>query len=62
MPTPSSLPPAVLDEDLQIVRATLASICDEVNRLSPTAGHALTDALERIDVAHEEFLRASSDE
>lgn len=51
-------PPQVLDEDLQIVRATLASISDEVNRLSPHAGSAVHAALEKIDEAHEEFQRA----
>lgn len=54
-----SLPPQVIDEDLQIVRATLATICDEVNRLSPHAGRAVTDALEKIDEAHAEFIRSA---
>ncbi|WP_158305458.1 hypothetical protein [Opitutus terrae] len=53
------MPPHVLDEDLQIVRATLASISDEVHRLSPVAGEAVSDALAKIDEAHEEFLRHS---
>ncbi len=54
-----SLPPQVLDEDLQIVRATLATICEDVNRLSPNAGQAVSEALEKIDEAHAEFVRAS---
>ena len=53
-PAPS---PQVLDEDLQIVRATLASISDDVNRLSPHAGQAVNDALVKIDEAHAEFVR-----
>jgi hypothetical protein len=55
----SSLSPQILDEDLQIVRATLASISDDVNRLSPHAGQAVHDALEKIDKAHAEFVRSS---
>jgi hypothetical protein len=54
-PSPS---PQVLDEDLQIVRATLASISDDVNRLSPHAGQAVSDALIKIDEAHAEFVRS----
>lgn len=53
------LSPQVLDEDLQIVRATLATISDDVNRLSPHAGQAVHDALEKIDEAHAEFVRSS---
>lgn len=58
----ASLPPEVLDDDLQLVRATLASICDDVRRLSPFAGQSLFDALTRIDEAHEEFVRSSNDD
>ena len=54
-PAPS---PQVLDEDLQIVRATLASISDDVNRLSPPAGQAVNDALAKIDEAHAQFVRS----
>ena len=57
-PSPS-LTPQTLDEDLQIVRATLATISDDVNRLSPHAGHAVSVALEKIDEAHAEFVRSS---
>jgi len=59
MDAPSSLPPHVLDEDLQIVRATLATISGDVSRLSPDAGRAVSDALEKIDEAHAEFVRSS---
>lgn len=62
MDHPSSLPPQILDEDLQIVRATLATISDDVNRLSPQAGQAVHDALRKIDEAHAEFVRSSHDE
>ena len=55
----SPLSPQILDEDLQIVRATLASISDDVNRLSPHAGQAVHDAMEKIDEAHAEFVRNS---
>jgi hypothetical protein len=54
------LPPQVLDEDLQIVRATLAAIRDDVSRLSPPAGQAVVDALDKIDAAHAEFVRCSA--
>ena len=57
LPCPS---PQVLDEDLQIVRATLASISEDVNRLSPNAGQAVNDALVKIDEAHAEFVRSAS--
>lgn len=57
----ASLPPQVLDEDLQIVRATLAAICDDVSRLSPHAGQAVSDAMGKIDEAHAEFVRSSDD-
>jgi hypothetical protein len=60
MDKPSSFSPQVLDEDLQIVRATLATISDDVEKLSPTAGRAVHDAMKKIDQAHAEFLRASS--
>lgn len=59
MEYPSTLPPQVLDEDLQIVRATLASISSDVQRLSPQAGQAVCDALDKIDEAHAEFVRSA---
>jgi hypothetical protein len=60
MDTRSSLPAYVLDQDLQIVRATLATISEDVNRLSPPAGRAVHDALEKIDQAHAEFVRSAN--
>jgi hypothetical protein len=61
MDAPHSLSPQVLDEDLQIVRATLATISEDVNRLSPNAGRAVHDAMEKIDEAHAEFVRHSNE-
>jgi hypothetical protein len=57
----SPISPQVLDEDLQIVRSTLASIVDDVSSLSAQAGDAVRDALERIDVAHAEFVSSVKD-
>lgn len=54
-----SLPACELDQDLQIVRATLATISADVHRLSPHAGQAVHDALEKIDEAHAEFVRSA---
>jgi hypothetical protein len=47
----------VLDEDLQIVRATLASITDDLARLSPPASQAVNEAVEKLDQARAEFVR-----
>ncbi|HZP61081.1 MAG TPA: hypothetical protein VFB27_12220 [Opitutaceae bacterium] len=47
----------LLDEDLQIVRATLATIADDVNYYSGAAGHAIVEALEKIDHAQAEVAR-----
>ncbi|HEY0944094.1 MAG TPA: hypothetical protein VGD81_02465, partial [Opitutaceae bacterium] len=49
--------PQTLDEDLQIMRATLATITDDIHRLSPTAGRALDEAKAKLDEAHAEFVR-----
>ena len=51
--------PQMLDEDLQIVRATLATITEDVHRLSPAAGLALDEARAKLDQAHAEFIRPS---
>jgi len=51
--------PQILDEDLQIVRATLATITGDVHRLSPAAGQALDEARAKLDQAHAEFVRPS---
>lgn len=47
----------VLDEDLQIVRGTLAAITDDVRHLSPRAADAIRDALQRLDVAQQEISK-----
>jgi hypothetical protein len=60
MNAPSSLPQQVLEEDIQIVRATLASITDDLTRFSPQAGQAVSEALEKLDEARAEFSRPVS--
>ncbi len=45
----------VLDEDLQIIRVTLATITDEVRAFSGQAADAIQQALERLDFAQQEF-------
>lgn len=55
----SNLPPQDLDGGLQSVRETLASICDDLARISPRAARDIFDSLLQIDRAHEEFLQAA---
>ena len=57
METPNFPNVQVLDEDLQIMRATLATIADDVQSLSGEAGHAVVEALEKIDHAQAEVAR-----
>jgi hypothetical protein len=45
----------VLDEDLQIVRATLAAIADDVRRISRPAAEQVQEAIARLDRARREF-------
>lgn len=56
-----SLNAQVLDEDLQIVRATLAAISGDVRQLSGIAGQAVEEALVKIDQAQQAFLRQCRD-
>jgi hypothetical protein len=49
------LNPEVLDEDLKIIRATLATITGAVHRHSNMAGIALENALAQLDIAQAEF-------
>src|SRR4051812_29586605 len=49
----------ILDEDLQILRVTLAAISDDVRHYSATSGAALQEALERLNHAYKEFSRPS---
>jgi len=57
----NSLSVQILDEDLQIVRATLAVIADDVQQFSGEAGHAIVEALEKIDHAQTEVSRLRAD-
>ena len=45
----------ILDEDLQIIRVTLATITDDVRRISGRAADAIQEALAKLDVAQREF-------
>ena len=45
----------ILDEDLQIVRCTLAAISDDVRRFSDRSADALERAMANLDVARQEF-------
>ena len=45
----------VLDEDLQIIRVTLATITDDVRTFSGRAADAIQEALEKLDFAQQEF-------
>ncbi len=51
----------VLDEDLQIVRATLATIAGDVHHFSGEAGYAIVEALERLNHAQQEVSRLRAD-
>ncbi len=50
--------PQVLDEDLKIIRATLATITGAVHRHSAMAGVALENALAQLDLAQAEFAES----
>jgi hypothetical protein len=52
MNSPDTLNPQVLDEDLRIIRATLATITGAVYRQSEMAGVALETALAQLDLAN----------
>jgi hypothetical protein len=47
----------MLDEDLQIVRVTLATISGDVRGFSERAADAIQDALVNLDYAQDEFIR-----
>jgi hypothetical protein len=55
--SPVTLSPQILDEDLQIVRGTLAAIAGDVRRFSGGAADAIQEALEKLDLARREFSR-----
>ncbi len=52
-------PPAskqqILDEDLQIIRVTLATITEDVRKFSSRAADAIQEALVKLDFAQHEF-------
>jgi hypothetical protein len=50
-----------LDEDLQIVRATLATIAGDAHHFSGEAGYAIVEALEKLNYAQEEVARLRND-
>jgi len=50
-----------LDEDLQMVRATLATIAGDVHHFSGEAGYAIVEALDRLNYAQEEVSRLRTD-
>jgi hypothetical protein len=50
-----------LDEDLQMVRATLATIAGDVHHFSGEAGYAIVEALEKLNYAQEEVSRLRVD-
>ncbi|HWA08866.1 MAG TPA: hypothetical protein VG838_05295 [Opitutaceae bacterium] len=47
----------LLDQDLQIVRVTLATISGDVRGFSDRAADAIEEALEKLDCAQEAFVR-----
>jgi hypothetical protein len=49
----------ILDEDLQIIRATLATITGDIRYFSDRAANAIQEALKKLDAAQEEFSRVS---
>lgn len=61
MESPNLMNVKVLDEDLQIVRATLATIVGAVHYFSGEAGYAIVEALEKINHAQEEVSRLRTD-
>ncbi len=54
----SLLPRQILDEDLQIVRATLEAISDDVRFYSNASALALAQSVEKLALAQAEFARA----
>jgi len=47
-----------LDEDLQIIRVTLATITEDVRHFSGGAAQAMQEALAKLDLAQQEFSHA----
>ena len=55
----STTPPnkEILDEDLQIIRVTFATIADDIRYFSPRAAEAVQTALVHLDEARKVFNR-----
>jgi hypothetical protein len=49
----------ILEEDMQIMRFTLAAISHDVQRYSESSATALAEAAEKLEVAQREFTRSS---
>ena len=49
--------PPMLDEDLQIVHATLAAIVQDVQRYSDDAGEEIVAAMDHVHAAHDRLVR-----
>lgn len=60
-PTTSSLSREVLDEDLQIVRVTLATLSPEIRRFSEKSEKAVRYALKKIDEARAAFAESGAE-
>lgn len=58
MRTPTHLTPEILDEDLQIILATLETLKPRIGHLSPASSHALEEATARISEARDAFVHA----
>ena len=50
----------ILDEDLQIIRVTLATIVTDVRQISSLAADAVQEALAKLDTAQREFARINN--
>ena len=47
----------ILDENLQIIRVTLATIVGDVRNFSGGAADAIAEAVEKLDLARKEFAQ-----
>lgn len=55
----SPLTREILDEDLQILRHTLAAISNDVRRYSHRSADALETAVQNLEVAQQEFAQST---
>jgi hypothetical protein len=58
MRPPTHLTPEILDEDLQIILATLHVLTPEISHLSPASSRALEEAVSKLAEARNAFDRA----